>query len=297
MAKSDPLRRYIFIIKQLSTKQHPTLGQMLDYLAQHDLDVSERTLQRDIEALRTSFNLEVLYDASVKGYYLHENQKFPLDDFMRVAELKLRSDLLMESIYDISHNRNLISFDGSEMLTGVEHLEPLLGAISNEWIAKFTYTKFTNSESKEHEVKPYHLKEYNGRWYLLAMTNKGLTTFALDRFGSLEITNKSFARDKKIDPKEDFLNQIGISWGDDIPTIVKLLFTPDQANYVKTLPWHSSQKIIKEDENGLEIELFLTINFELEQQILAQGNRVKVLEPTSLAKQVKAIYKSALDHY
>ena len=98
MAKSDPLRRYIFIIKQLSTKQQPTLGQMLEYLAQHDLDVSERTLQRDIEALRTSFNLEVLYNAAEKGYYLHEEQKFPLDDFMRVAELKLRSDLLMDSI-------------------------------------------------------------------------------------------------------------------------------------------------------------------------------------------------------
>ena len=154
-----------------------------------------------------------------------------------------------------------------------------------------------NSDSKEHTVEPYHLKEYNGRWYLLGMTNKGLTTFALDRFGSLEITTKTFKRDAKIDPKEGFLNQIGISWGDDDPTIVHLLFTPDQANYVKTLPWHSSQKIIKEDENGLEVELFVTLNFELEQLILAQGNRVKVLEPATLANNVKTLLKDAFEQY
>ena len=297
MAKSDPLRRYIFIIKQLSTKQYPSLEQMLDYLAQHDLDVSERTLQRDIEALRTSFDIKVPYDAFEKGYFLQENQKFPLDDFMRIAELKLRSDLLMDTMNDVNHNHDFISFDGSDGLKGIEHLESLLGAISNKHIVKFEYTRFFNSATKNHTVKPYHLKEYNGRWYLLAMTTKGLTTFALDRFDSLKITNKPFKRDNKIDPKENFLSQIGISWGDEDPTIVRLLFAPDQANYVKTLPWHFSQKQVNEDENGLEIELFLTINFELEQKILAQGNRVKVLEPASLANQVKAIHQSALEQY
>jgi len=297
MAKSDPLKRYILIIKNISNNKKPSLEQMLSYLASHDLIISERTLQRDIEALRANFGLDVQYDNQEKGYYIEVSQLFPLDDFMRVAQLKMRSDLLMDSINDIRHNQIYISFDGSEMLNGVEYLEPLLDAIRNNWIVTFTYTKFTNSKSKTHTVKPYHLKEYNGRWYLLGMINKGLTTFALDRFDSLETTNKIFDRDSKIDPKEDFLNQIGISWGDDYPTIIKLLFTPDQANYVKTLPWHSSQKIIKEDKNGLEIELFLTLNFELEQLILAQGNRVKVLEPASLTNQVKAVYKSALHNY
>lgn len=297
MPKSEPLRRYILLISYLSSNKRPSLEQLLEYLASHELDISERTLQRDIEALRTNFGLEVQYDSSANGYFLQEDKRFPLDDFMRVAGLKLRSDLLMESINDIKHNQDFISFDGSEMLRGIEFMEPLLEAIRSKYVAKFTYSKFTDSEPKNHQVEPYHLKEYQGRWYVLAMMRKGLTIFALDRITNLKITSDNFNKDVNIDPKSEFQHLIGISWGNEQPVVVRLLFTTEQANYVKTLPWHYSQEIINEDENGTEVSFYLTINFEFTHMIVALGNNVKVLKPKALADDVINIHKTAFNQY
>lgn len=297
MAKSEPLRRYILLINHLSSSKRPSLEQLLEYLASHELDISERTLQRDIEALRTNFGLEVQYDSSANGYYLQEDERFPLDDFMRVARLKLRSDLLMESINDIKHNQDFISFDGSEMLKGIESLEPLLEAIRNRCTVKFIYKKFTDSISKEHKVEPYHLKEYNGRWYLLAMMHRGLTTYALDRMENIKVGSDTFKRDKSIDPKQGFMNQIGISWGNEKPVDVRLLFTKTQANYAKTLPWHYSQKIVGESGSGVEVEYQLVLNFEFTYMIMALGDSVKVLQPKSLVDEIRLNHKTSMEQY
>lgn len=297
MPKSEPLRRYILLINHLSSSKKPSLEQLRQYLASHELDISERTLQRDIEALRTNFGLEVEYDSSANGYFLLEDERFPLDDFMRVARLKLRSDLLMDSIYDIKHNQNFVSFDGSEMLKGIESLEPLLEAIRNRCKVIFTYKKFTDSLSKEHKVEPYHLKEYNGRWYLLAMMHRGLTTYALDRIENIEVKSDTFKRDESINPKLGFMNQIGISWGNEKPIDIRLLFTKNQANYVKSLPWHSSQTILIDNKTGAEVGYHLVLNFEFTYMIMALGDSVKVLEPKSLVDEIKKNHEKAMLQY
>jgi proteasome accessory factor B len=142
------------------------------------------------------------------------------------------------------------------------------------------------------------LKEFNGRWYLLAMTNKGLTIYALDRLENLNVTTEVFKRNHKIDPKEQYYNQIGVSWGDeDNPVFVKLFFNKEQANYVRTLPWHESQEIIETNDAGIIVSYNLIKNRELIYQIVSKGEQVKVLEPKSLATEVADIHRMASAQY
>jgi predicted DNA-binding transcriptional regulator YafY len=63
------------------------------------------------------------------------------------------------------------------------------------------------------------------------------------------------------------------------------------------LPLHSSQKFISETDKTVTYEYYLVDNFELRQHILKYGSLVKVLEPLSLANQIKKELKIAYEAY
>ena len=75
------------------------------------------------------------------------------------------------------------------------------------------------------------------------------------------------------------------------------MLSAKRAPYVKTKPIHHSQKVISDDENGLNIELTLIPNRELVAQILSFGDDVKVLEPEELRKEVSEYLEKAYMKY
>jgi proteasome accessory factor B len=298
MVKSESLKRYILIVNKLSSKQKPTLVELRTFLEDHDVQVSERTLQRDLEALRINIGIDIEYDNQARGYTIRMDQRFSLDNFMRIARLKLRSDLLASAIDDLQHNQDYISVDNNDKLKGLEHMESILEAIQNRRVIAFDYTKFSDSKTKRHEVEPYHLKEYDGRWYLLGLMKKGMTLYSLDRFDNLQVTTKVYNRNPKINPKEQFLNQIGVSWGEtEQPELVKLQFDNAQADYVETLPWHDSQETIETYDKGIVVSYNLVINYEFIHKIISFAEHVIVLEPKSLAVEVAVIHRKAVNQY
>jgi predicted DNA-binding transcriptional regulator YafY len=76
---------------------------------------------------------------------------------------------------------------------------------------------------------------------------------------------------------------------------IELLFSTTIAPYLKTLHVHHSQKIVREDANGLVIALRLIPNPELTQLILSYGPDVKVLKPEGLRKQVEDLWRRAVN--
>ena len=78
---------------------------------------------------------------------------------------------------------------------------------------------------------------------------------------------------------------------------VILSYDPFQGNYIKSQPLHASQRILVDDQNELRISIRVIPNYELEEQILKQGERVKVLEPKWLREGIKERLKQALDGY
>jgi predicted DNA-binding transcriptional regulator YafY len=56
-------------------------------------------------------------------------------------------------------------------------------------------------------------------------------------------------------------------------------------------------KIVIDSDKELRIELRVKVNYELEEQILKHGQRVRVLEPKSLRKLIKNRLKEALANY
>ena len=68
-------------------------------------------------------------------------------------------------------------------------------------------------------------------------------------------------------------------------------------NYLRTLPWHASQKEVHTTDEYSEFEFFLRPTFDFRQEILSQGNEVEVLEPASFRQEVMEALQSAMRRY
>lgn len=69
------------------------------------------------------------------------------------------------------------------------------------------------------------------------------------------------------------------------------------APYIITKPIHHSQTILKEEEGTITFSIDVVWNFELEKEILAFGEQIKVLAPNNLIRIIKKRLKKSLENY
>ena len=81
------------------------------------------------------------------------------------------------------------------------------------------------------------------------------------------------------------------------PQEVILSFDPFQGKYIKTLPLHESQVILKDNEQELLIKLSLYITHDFFMEVLSFGENVKVIQPESLISDLKRTYKNVIKLY
>jgi predicted DNA-binding transcriptional regulator YafY len=181
--------------------------------------------------------------------------------------------------------------------TGTEHLMGLVHAIQNVLEVRFIYIKFWEGIPRQRKVKPLALKEYKHRWYLLARDENDLfKTFPLDRISALEIGKKRFDVTDSIDFEKYYQGTFGITNDPNTPVEeVILTFTKFKGSYIKSLPWHPTQKVLQEGDQSLTISLHVKINYELVSEILSHGDELRVDSPKHLGKMVRAKAKNILE--
>ncbi|HLW40806.1 MAG TPA: WYL domain-containing protein, partial [Flavobacterium sp.] len=70
-----------------------------------------------------------------------------------------------------------------------------------------------------------------------------------------------------------------------------------QKEYVKSLPFHSSQKITKENKHTFVLELFMHPTNDFIMEILRHGSICEVKEPKELRGKVRERIMQALENY
>lgn len=299
MSHHGTIRRYTLIIEKLGRKQYPSFREIKDYLIDNGFEVSDRTIQRDIEQIRFEFGIEIMYDRLNKGYFIDEEKSTNVEAFLSFLEIGHTAFLLTESLKESKDTLDYISFESVGDLKGIENLKPLLFAIKNKRKISFVHENFSTGRMKKFTLNPYLLREYLNRWYIVGIRvdKKELRTFGIERISNLEVKEENFKPDPKISPSKLFDNIIGVNCSDDDVEEVELSFTPLQGKYVKSLPWHRSQKILKDDDMELIIRLRVIPNYEFTQRILMHGNAVRVLKPKWLADHIKNILRETLANY
>lgn len=295
MSQRGKFKRYLLILERLATQ--PSLEQLRDRLHEHGHEVSARTLQRDLEELRDEFGVEAGYDRAGNCYRITAG----LDSVSMLMNLLERAQLL-ELVRDGGKPKagahECLRFEELGRLRGIQHMEPLLRAVRERREAKVDYHKFGTEETKSIRIRPHLLKEFRGRWYVIgpASDYDHPIALGLDRIEGVQVLAARFKRDEK-KVVELYDHTIGVDTSPGKAERILLHFTPAQAPYVKALPLHSSQLLEQEDDRGLTVSMYVMPNFELRQILLGYGSSVKVLEPTSLAGDIRKAHQEAAAKY
>jgi predicted DNA-binding transcriptional regulator YafY len=298
MSKRDYIIRYLLVVKKLRKSGTATFDEINDYIRREfelmdaPRDISIRTFQRDLNEIRSIFNIDIKCNNS-NQYYIVDEENSGFNNRMMEA-----FDIINSLNTGQQLTRHMILEKRCPL--GTEHLFGLLHAIRNLNIVRFTYQKFYEPDITLREVEPYALKEFKGRWYLLSKDNKDghVKTFALDRIKELEITKKRYSYPKDLDPNGYFRNCFGVITSDDEdPAEIILSFKPLQGKYIKSFPLHESQTILSDNEEELRITLTLYVTHDFIMELLSYGENVKVIEPERLIAELKAVYSEALNQY
>ena len=183
-----------------------------------------------------------------------------------------------------------------------DNLHKFIDAMKRGVRVKVDYRRYGADASKsEWKLDPYFVKLFNKRWYALVKfsdPDAKLFTLAFDRIISLEVTEDKYEYDKDFDPAGWFRDCYGIVRDPEVPvTRVVIRAFGREVNYMRDLPFHHSQKEIATTEEYSDFELTLSPTADFFSPLLSRGAAIKVLEPESLANDIKALHQAALDLY
>lgn len=296
MSLTGKLKRFDLIISKLERTKYPSLNTLLKYLNGYGHNIVSRTLQRDFEELRTEFKIFVEYDSFHRGYFI-EKDTITDSVIQFIKNMSLQANLL--DFAKANQQSDAVILKEKYDLKGVEFIPQILSAIQHQLQIEFTYHAFDSEQPKKYSIQPYALKEFLGRWYMVALLagKTAVIKFGIDRITALTVTETKFKPNKAIDLAAYFSRMIGIiDNGAERETVV-LSFMPFQANYIRTLPLHWTQREILTTNKEVQFEYFLLTNYELLQKILSYGGEVKVIQPIDLQKEHKEALKGALARY
>jgi predicted DNA-binding transcriptional regulator YafY len=301
--------RLLSILLLLQTRKRITASE----LAQQ-LEVSERTVYRDMEALSVAgvpvyaerghgggwslldsyrTDLTGLNKDEVEALLLQQSSRtlsdLGLDKAFETALIKLFAAL--PSIYrrDAEYMRQRIHVDGAgwfDHTEDVSHLSTLQDAIWQERKLSISYQR-SDREVVSRLVDPLGLVIKGRIWYLIAAVEGALRTYRVSRVQEAEIVDQPCER------PEDF--DLAAYWQESVKQ-----FKADLPQYVVTVRvaprrvWHlRGQRFITieqehpPDEQGW---VTLVVNMETEdsarQMVLGFGDDIEVLEPPSLRQEV-----------
>jgi proteasome accessory factor B len=110
--------------------------------------------------------------------------------------------------------------------------------------------------------------------------------------------NSEYIKVEGFDPDEFFKYSFGITQIHEAkPEKVVLQFTAYQAPFVLNQPLHHSQKLLKQNDDFVEIEYHVYITTELIMTILSYGKEVKVIQPQTLKDRIKATVQEMAAQY
>lgn len=300
MPTKNTIRRHYLIIRRILQNDYPSKHTLMEYMKRYDVEIGERTFQRDLSEIRSNFDIEIVYDEQRNGYYALKDSALYIDQLLYFIGLAESSDIALSTLKDKNRLSGYVSISPNPKSKGVEHIGLLLRAIQYRQIINIIHCSYQTGEQTTYTVESYLLKEFEGMWYLFAYCEDmgAFRTFGLDRIRQIQTTDRIFQRKEELErTAEKFDKVYGLVYEPDnnpnapieeVRLKVSLIMLP----YIQSLPIHSSQSI-----NGDTITLHLIINPELENKIMGYGEHIEVLSPPSLRNKIKERIIQSLSKY
>jgi predicted DNA-binding transcriptional regulator YafY len=313
-----PLERMLRIHQAVQSGKRPNASTLA-----RELEVSTKSIHRDIEFMRDRLDLPIEYDGSRFGYYYTEevsafptvqitegelfalivaekalqqyrgtNFEKPLLSAIRKMEQSLPETISL-NLADIEHT---ISFrTRAEPILNLEIFDALAKATAQRQQLELAYRKPGSKQTEPRLIDPYHLANINGEWFLFAWDHarKDIRTFVPARVQAAKLTGRTFDRSQKFSLEKRLRDSFGVHSGHGQYHVV-LRFNARAADYIREKKWHESQQLRKLKGGGVELRLTLSSLLEIERWVLSWGGDAVVLQPRELAEAVRAAARRIL---
>jgi predicted DNA-binding transcriptional regulator YafY len=305
-----PLERMLRIHQALQAGKRPNASTLA-----RELEVSPKSIHRDLEFMRDRLELPIEYDGSRFGYcYTEEVSAFPTLQITEgelfaliVAEKALQQyrgtnfekpllsaikkmeqslpDTISLNLADVEQT---ISFrTRAEPILNLEIFDALAKATSQRQQIELSYRKPGRQQPEPRLVNPYHLANINGEWFLFAydQARKDIRTFVPARIKAIKRTGRTFERPQNFSLEKRLRDSFGVHSGEGAYDVV-LRFNARVADYVREKKWHPSQRLRDVQGGGVELRLRLSSLVEIERWVLSWGGDAVVVKPPELAESV-----------
>ncbi len=290
------------------------------------LEVSRKTIVRDIAFMRDRLELPIEFDSRINAYrYTHPVNAFPT---VHVTEGELMALLVAQRALqqyrgtpfhrqlELSFEkltaglRDRISFSPADELSAVSFkniglgrtdltvFNALSGAVLRMREVGFDYRKPGDAGGTRRRVRPYHLANRENLWYLVGhdLGRDSLRTFALPRITGVEVTENTFTRPADFSPETFFSRALGVVSGSGDHRVV-IRFDAAVAERIREREWHESQELRELPDGGVELRLRLGALSEVRQWVLGWGAEAEVMQPTELRTDIRRAIRALQTRY
>ncbi len=298
-----------------------TAGQLAD-----ELEVSVRTIQRDLDALRDDHAAPIAYDPHRHTLFLEEaDWQMPL---VRLTESELFHLVVaagmagqfrgtpiargLQALFQKLHGAlqepvdldpevltDQLSFHGGQyrpMQPGVWKV--LVQGMRRQKVVRLCYRASGRRSHTTLELAPLHLSCRSGDWYLLARYPSGgeVRTYALSRMARPQLLTWAFVSqdaDRRPDAQSVFARYA--AKGGSKPLQVRVRFTPQAAEWVRERIWHPSEKRQEHRDGGMTLSLPIDGDKEALAWVLRWGSQARVVSPHWLRDRVREEARAMVD--
>ena len=288
-----------------------------------ELEVSTKTINRDIDFMRDRLDLPIEYEGSRFGYHYTE----PVSAFptLQITEGELFALLVAEKALqqyrgthfekpllsafrkmaaslpdtvslNLAEWEKTISFRTSaEPVLNLEIFDALGRATAQRRQLRIRYRKPGGAAGEERVVDPYHLANINGEWFLFAFDHlRGDTrTFVPARIQAVAETGRSFERPRGFSLEQRLRGSFAVFSGKGEHEVV-IRFGGAAADYIREKRWHPSQQLRELPRGRLELRLKLSSLDEIKRWILSWGGQAVPVAPRELVQSVREAAKQIL---
>lgn len=299
MSKNQ-INKYVWLVETLYKAKKITLKGINRKWTATELsegeEIPRRTFNNWRNAVEEMFGLVIMCDKhDGDRYYIENRDDMDEGGFQRwlLNTISVNNTLIEnKSLSDRILLENIPS--------GQDYLATIMEAMKKSKVLDVTYKSYWSDREHAFQITPYCVKLFRQRWYVVgnSVYEDKIRIYALDRFLEVNLSDESFKYPKKFKPESYFKECFGIIHDDDYSLeIVKLKVDSGQANYLRSLPMHHSQKEVERNDEYSIFTLYLRPTFDFQQELLWNGDALEVLEPLWLRREISGIVKRMWNNY
>lgn len=318
MRETSQVERQLYMLSLLSQNRRGyTVDEIISRLSRLGIDVSRKTVERDIDFISMNFFVgEEERDGKIVYFakkYDVENISFTMAElislhFMRELISAYRGmdvadtarQLINRIITDtptidrayIDTLKDMLRVEISglrpEQILHPEYLETLQEAIAENKQVQIVYSAFASGERTARIFEPYLLEVYEGCWHLVGFCHlrHAVRTLRVSRMEQVDMLDATFKRPPNFYESYQQQRFDKLSGAEDEKELIRIRFVGDAARFIREYEKDKADRLT-DKEDGLLFERSAVVTSEVIKWVLGFGAEAEVIAPEGLWKTIQ----------